>query len=77
MSKMTGPNLKFGDLEIPWTPAVQPEDETNMYPYQKRVPRSRTLPVGWTFATGRRPVSEEILLEEMVDIPLRDGVIVS
>ena len=58
-------------------PAVRPEDETNMHPYQKRESRSRTLPPGWTFAAGRRPVGEEMIFDEMVEIPLRDGVKVS
>ena len=75
--KMAGPNLKFGDFEIPWTPAVRPEDENNMHPYKKREPGSRTLSTGWTFAAGRRPVSEEMIFDEMVEIPLRDGVKVS
>ena len=74
---MAGPNLKFGDFEIPWTPAVRPEDESNMHPYKKREPGSRTLSTGWTFAPGRRPVNEEMIFDEMVEIPLRDGVKVS
>jgi hypothetical protein len=71
---MTGPNLKSGDFEIPWMPARQPEDETDMHPYKKREKGTKTLSPGWTFAEGRRPVAEEINFDEMVEIPLRDGV---
>lgn len=71
---MTGPNLKFGELVIPWTPAVPPEDETDMYPYKKQTRNTRTLPVGWRFAEGRRPLHRELIFDEVVEIPLRDGV---
>jgi hypothetical protein len=74
---MTGPKLEFGGLPIPWTRAVPPEDETNMYPYKKQTRNTKTLPVGWTFGEGRRPVHEEIVFDEDVAITLRDGVKVS
>lgn len=70
---MTGPNLEFGDLAIPWTRAVPPEDETSMYPYKKQARNTRELPTGWTFAEGRRALREELIFDEVVEIPLRDG----
>lgn len=74
---MTGPNLEFDGLPIPWVPAVKPEDETNMYPYRKQTRNTRTLPVGWQFQEGRRALPEELIFDEHVEIPLRDGVKVS
>src|SRR5687768_5758387 len=71
---MAGPKLEFGGFPIPWTRAVPPEDETNMYPYRKQTRNTRKLPVGWTFAEGRRALHEELVLDEVVEIPLRDGV---
>ena len=71
---MSGPNLEFGGLPIPWCDTIPPEDESNMYPYRKQTRNTRTLPVGWKFAQGRRPVHKEIIFDEVVEIPLRDGV---
>lgn len=71
---MTGPNLELGGFSIPWVPTVRPEDEINMYPYKQQTRRTRTLPVGWTFAEGRRALHEEMIFDEVVEIPLRDGV---
>lgn len=71
---MAGPKLDFGGFPIPWTPTNRPEDETNMYPYRKQTRNTRTLPVGWKFAEGRRPFHQETIFDEVVEIPLRDGV---
>jgi hypothetical protein len=71
---MTGPKLELGGFPIPWVPAVRPEDETHMYPYRKQTRRTRKLPGGWKFAEGRRPLQEETIFDEVVEIPLRDGV---
>lgn len=71
---MTGPKLELGGFPIPWIPSVPPEDETDMYPYRKQTPNTRKLPVGWQFAEGRRALNEELILDEVVAIPLRDGV---
>jgi hypothetical protein len=71
---MAGPKLEFGGFPIPWTPTNRPEDETNMYPYKKQTRNTRTLPVGWQFAEGRRPFHQETVFDEVVEIPLRDGV---
>jgi hypothetical protein len=71
---MTGPKLEFGGFPISWVPAVRPEDETNMGPYKKQTRNTRKLPVGWKFAEGRRALHEETIFDEVVEIPLRDGV---
>ena len=71
---MTGPKLEFGGLPISWVPTVRPEDGTNMNPYKKQTPGTKKLPAGWTFAEGRRPLREDITFDEVVEIPLRDGV---
>ncbi|KAG4414117.1 hypothetical protein IFR04_012769 [Cadophora malorum] len=71
---MTGPKLGFGGLPISWVPTVRPEDGTNMNPYKKQTPGTKKLPAGWTFAEGRRPLREDITFDEVVEIPLRDGV---
>lgn len=71
---MAGPKLELGGFPILWTRAVPPEDETNMYPYRKQTRNTRKLPVGWTFAEGRRPLHEELIFDEVVEVPLRDGV---
>lgn len=71
---MTGPNLEFDGLAIPWVPAVKPEDETNMHPYRKQTRKTITLHVGWKFQEGRRVLHEELIFDEHVEIPLRDGV---
>lgn len=71
---MTGPKLELGGFPITWVPARQPEDETDMYPYKKQTRGTRTLPVGWQFAKGRRALQEELIFDEVVEIPLRDGV---
>jgi hypothetical protein len=71
---MAGSKLDFGGFPIPWTPTNRPEDETNMYPYRKQTENTRRLPVGWRFAEGRRPFHQETLFDEVVEIPLRDGV---
>lgn len=71
---MTGPKLECGGLPVPWTLTNRPEDETNMYPYKKQTRNIRTLPVGWQFAEGRRPFHQETVFDEVVEIPLRDGV---
>ena len=71
---MAGPKLQLGEFTIPWIPTVRPEDETNMYPYRKQTRNTRKLPVGWKFAEGRRALHEEIILDEVVEIVLRDGV---
>jgi hypothetical protein len=67
---MAGPKLDLGGFSIPWTTTNRPEDETNMYPYRKQTRNTKTLPVGWRFAEGRRP----FIFDEHVEIPLRDGV---
>jgi len=51
-----------------------PEDEANMNPYRKQTRNTRTLPEGWKFAEGRRAFHEEAIFDEVVEIPLRDGV---
>ena len=71
---MAGPKLELGGFPIPWTRSIPPEDQTNMYPYKKQVRNTRKLPVGWRFAEGRRALHEELILDEVVEIPLRDGV---
>lgn len=71
---MAGPITEFDGQSIPWVPAVKPEDETNMYPYRKQSRNTRKLPVGWTFEKGRRELQEELIFDEHVEIPLRDGV---
>ncbi|KAL2795246.1 alpha/beta-hydrolase [Aspergillus keveii] len=71
---MTGPNLEFDGLPIPWVPTIRPEDETNMYPYKKQTRGTRTLPIGWKFNQGRRPLHQELIFDEHVAVPLRDGV---
>lgn len=45
-----------------------------MHPYKQQSRRTRTLPVGWKFAEGRRPLHQELIFDEVVEIPLRDGV---
>lgn len=45
-----------------------------MYPYKKQARNTRTLPVGWRFAEGRRPFHQETIFDEVVEIQLRDGV---
>ena len=45
-----------------------------MYPYKKQTRNTRTLPIGWQFAEGRRPLHQETVFDEVVEIPLRDGV---
>lgn len=74
---MTAPNLEFEGLPIPWVPTIRPEDETEMYPYRKQNRGTTTLPVGWRFNKGRRPLHQEIIFDEHVAVPLRDGVKVS
>jgi hypothetical protein len=71
---MAGPKLEFGGFPIPWIPTNRPEDGTDMYPYRKQIRNTRTLLVGWRFEDGRRPVHQEIIFDEVVEIPLRDGV---
>lgn len=71
---MAEPKLEFGGFPIPWTPTNRPEDETNMYPYRKQTRKTRILPVGWRSADGRRPFHQETIFDEVVEIPLRDGV---
>ena len=71
---MSGPKQEFGGFPIPWVDAIRPEDETNMHPYKKQIRNTRKLPVGWKFAEGRRPLHEETIFDEAVEIPLRDGV---
>ena len=71
---MTGPKLEFGGFPISWVPAVRPEDETNMHPYKRQARNTMKLPVGWKFAEGRRALHEETIFDEVVEIPLRDGV---
>jgi hypothetical protein len=74
---MTGPNLEFDGLPIPWVPAVKPEDETNMFPYKKQSRNTRRFPVGWRFKEGKRPLHQELIFDEHIAIPLRDGAKVS
>lgn len=71
---MAGPKLAFGGFPIPWTPTNRPEDDTDMHPYSKQTRNTRTLPVGWKFAEGRRPFHQETIFDEVVEIPLRDGI---
>lgn len=71
---MNGPKLENGGFPIPWIDTNRPEDETNMYPYRKQTRNTRTLPVGWQFAEGRRALHAETIFDEVVEIPLRDGV---
>lgn len=77
IATMAGPNLEFDGLCIPWVPTIAPEDETNMYPYKKQTRNTRNLPVGWTLKQGKRPLHQELILDEHVAVPLRDGVKVS
>ncbi|KEQ92996.1 hypothetical protein AUEXF2481DRAFT_31465 [Aureobasidium subglaciale EXF-2481] len=70
---MTG-KQSIGSLTIPWSPTVGPENEESCYPYRRQVPGTTTIPPGWTFAKGRRPVEEPSIHEERVSVPLRDGV---
>ena len=74
---MAGPKFDLGGFPIPWTPTNRPEDETNMFPYRKQTRNTQTLPLGWRFADGRRPFHQETIFDEVVEIPLRDGVKVS
>lgn len=45
-----------------------------MYPYRRQTRNTKTLPVGWRFAEGRRPFHQDTIFDEHVEIPLRDGV---
>lgn len=64
---------ELNGFPIPWIPTNRPENEDSCYPYKKQTPKTTKLPVGWTFAAGRRPVHEPLIFEEAHAIPLRDG----
>ncbi|SPO03694.1 related to cocaine esterase [Cephalotrichum gorgonifer] len=66
--------LEIGGLAIPWTPTLRPEDTTNMAPYNKQENRTDILPKGWKKSDGKRALPCDLVWEQNVEVPLRDGV---
>lgn len=66
--------LELGGLAISWTPALPPEDTTNMPPYNKQTQRTDILRKGWKQSGDRRALPCDIVWEQNVEVPLRDGV---
>ena len=68
---------EIGGLAIPWTDAVPPEDETNMFPYTKQIRQTRTLPAGWQFNKKKRALPSELYFDENISFKLRDKTTVT
>ncbi|KAJ3548657.1 hypothetical protein NM208_g901 [Fusarium decemcellulare] len=66
--------LTIGGCEIPWIGTIRPEDTSSMAPYNKQSRRKQVLPKGWKLAENKRALPCDIIFDENIAIPLRDGV---
>lgn len=66
--------LTIGGFEVPWIDTVRPEDTTSMAPYKKQTRKTEVLPKGWKLAENTRALPCDIIYDQNIAIPLRDGV---